>query len=226
MVGIVKRGVWDWGNLVMSGWRIEGHCGGLSRNCGIFQIVLEQLIGNASQSKPQQIVAPSSTRLIFLWQMPDIASGWLIWQEQCWRYAFLISLWPSTLSWHPWSSTMQLFQDLKEPCPLFLWQTRYFPGHNLSPEQRVFNYCLSRARRMMECAFIILVSHWRVSPKVAEVVVKATCILHNLFVNNFQDFSLVVCHPSSILCSPLTTSSTLSVGVGLDRSLHNTENTR
>lgn len=119
---------------------------------------------------------------------------------------------------------MHLFQDLKVPCPLFLWQTRHFPGHNLSPEQRVFNYRLSQAGRMMECAFIILVSQWRlyrrglgVSPKV-EVMVKATYILRNLFVNSFQEFSLVVCQPSSVLCSLLTTSSTLSVGVGLNRS--------
>ncbi len=71
--------------------------------------------------------------------------------------------------------------------PLRRNMMRPFPGHNLSPEQMVFNYRLSRAQRMVECAFSILASQWRlyrrvlgVSPEVAEVVVKATCILQNL----------------------------------------------
>lgn len=73
-----------------------------------------------------------------------------------------------------------------EAFPLRMNMMRPFPGHNLTPKQRVFNYRLSRARRMVECAFGILASQWRmyrrvlgVSPEVAEVVVKATCILHN-----------------------------------------------
>ncbi|KAL2089296.1 hypothetical protein ACEWY4_013984 [Coilia grayii] len=63
---------------------------------------------------------------------------------------------------------------------------RPYPGLNLAPEQRVFNYRLSTARRMVECAFGILASQWRVyrrslgvSPETAKKVVKATCILHN-----------------------------------------------
>ncbi|KAJ8375576.1 hypothetical protein SKAU_G00061560 [Synaphobranchus kaupii] len=73
-----------------------------------------------------------------------------------------------------------------EAFPLRRCMMRPFPGQRLSPEQRIFNYRLSRARRMVECAFGILASQWRlyrrvlgVSPEVAEVVVKATCILHN-----------------------------------------------
>lgn len=82
--------------------------------------------------------------------------------------------------------TMPFVFVADEEFPLRRNMMRPFPGHNLSPEQRVFNYRLSRARRMVECAFGILDSQWRlyrrvlgVSPEVAEVVVKATCILHN-----------------------------------------------
>jgi hypothetical protein len=50
----------------------------------------------------------------------------------------------------------------------------------------VFNYRLSRARRYVECAFVILSNKWRiyhrlinVSPDFAEDIVKACCMLHN-----------------------------------------------
>ena len=62
---------------------------------------------------------------------------------------------------------------------------RPYPGHNTG-EKNVFNLRLSHVRRMVECAFGILASQWRVyrrvlgvSPKVAENIVKATCMLHN-----------------------------------------------
>ncbi|KAL2083789.1 hypothetical protein ACEWY4_021562 [Coilia grayii] len=62
---------------------------------------------------------------------------------------------------------------------------RPYPGYNIG-ERKVFNNRLSHVRRMVECAFGILASQWRVyrrvlcvSPEVAEGVVKATCMLHN-----------------------------------------------
>ena len=73
-----------------------------------------------------------------------------------------------------------------EAFPLRRDLMRPFPGRNVPREQRVFNYRLSRARLVVECAFGILSSQWRmyrrvigVSPSTAESCVKATCILHN-----------------------------------------------
>lgn len=70
--------------------------------------------------------------------------------------------------------------------PLKRHLLRPYPGKHLDREKRVFNYCLSQARRMVECTFGILAAQWRlyhrvlgVSPKVADAVAKATYILHN-----------------------------------------------
>ncbi|KAL2099423.1 hypothetical protein ACEWY4_005903 [Coilia grayii] len=62
---------------------------------------------------------------------------------------------------------------------------RPYPGHTTG-EKRAFNFRLSHVRRIVECAFGILATQWRVyrrvlcvSPEVAESIVKATCILQN-----------------------------------------------
>ena len=56
----------------------------------------------------------------------------------------------------------------------------------MTPERRVFNYRLSRARLVVECAFGQLASRWRMyrrvistRPEVVGACVKATCVLHN-----------------------------------------------
>ncbi|XP_034064075.1 protein ANTAGONIST OF LIKE HETEROCHROMATIN PROTEIN 1-like [Gymnodraco acuticeps] len=73
-----------------------------------------------------------------------------------------------------------------EAFPLLDNLLRPFPGRQITRERRVFNYRLSRARLVVECAFGILSSQWRMfrrvittSPEVAELCVKATCVLHN-----------------------------------------------
>ncbi|KAM3621251.1 uncharacterized protein V6R79_008446 [Siganus canaliculatus] len=73
-----------------------------------------------------------------------------------------------------------------EAFPLRRNLMRPFPGRTLARDRRVFNYRLSRARLVVECAFGVLASQWQlyrraleVQPDVAEICVKATCVLHN-----------------------------------------------
>lgn len=63
---------------------------------------------------------------------------------------------------------------------------RPYPGKNLLPKNRVFNYRLTRARRFVECSFGILTNKWRIfhtplnlSLDLSKDVVKACCVLHN-----------------------------------------------
>jgi len=71
------------------------------------------------------------------------------------------------------------------------YMMRPFPGKGgLTKEKGIFNYRLSRARRM-ECTFGILSSQWRIykrpintSIETAENIVKATTVLHNFLLQN------------------------------------------
>jgi len=72
-----------------------------------------------------------------------------------------------------------------EACPLKTYLMKPFATKNLSCEERVFNYRLSRARRCVECAFGILTAKWRLLNKVvetevnkAERIVRCICLLH------------------------------------------------
>ena len=69
--------------------------------------------------------------------------------------------------------------------PLKTWLMRPYPGR-LTEEQRIFNYRLSRARRVIENTFGILVARWRIfhtpiisSIENAERYVRAAITLHN-----------------------------------------------
>uniref|UniRef100_A0A3B4HA67 DDE Tnp4 domain-containing protein n=1 Tax=Pundamilia nyererei TaxID=303518 RepID=A0A3B4HA67_9CICH len=73
-----------------------------------------------------------------------------------------------------------------EAFPLRRELMRPFPGRLLPLEKKIFNYRLSRARMIVEGAFGILSSQWRLyrramelRPEIAEKCVKATCVLHN-----------------------------------------------
>lgn len=83
--------------------------------------------------------------------------------------------------------------------PLKPYLMRPFPGKSLTQIKRVFNYRLSRARRVVENAFGILVSRWRILqttlnsfPENAERIVLATIALHN-FVKKSEESSVMYC---------------------------------
>ena len=72
-----------------------------------------------------------------------------------------------------------------EAFPLRGYLMRPYPGRALSQQQHIFNYHLSRSRRIIENAFGILVARWRIfrqpiiaSPENAQVFVKACVALH------------------------------------------------
>ena len=63
---------------------------------------------------------------------------------------------------------------------------RPYPGNTLNEEKRVFNYRLSRARRVVENSFGIMVTKWRIlrqpiigKPETIDGVIKAIGVLHN-----------------------------------------------
>ena len=71
--------------------------------------------------------------------------------------------------------------------PLETWLMKPFRKQDLTEEERIFNYRLSRDRRIVEKAFRILANCWQcilvtmrpVSETVNKIVVKC-CFLHNL----------------------------------------------
>ena len=63
--------------------------------------------------------------------------------------------------------------------PLKSYIMKPFGSRNLSSEQRIFNYRLSRARRIVENAFGILASRFRVFLSTISLNPVASCALHN-----------------------------------------------
>jgi hypothetical protein len=81
---------------------------------------------------------------------------------------------------------------------------RPFPGRNLCIIKAVFNYRLSRARRVIENSFGILVARWRIflrtimnGPETADNIVKATVCLHN-FIRRSQPTGERYCPPNYV----------------------------
>ncbi len=81
-----------------------------------------------------------------------------------------------------------------DACPLKTWLMKPYSKRQLTKEERVFNYRLSRARRVSENAFRILVHRFRcllktieVQPEEATSITIACCMLHNLMRMRYPD---------------------------------------
>lgn len=67
---------------------------------------------------------------------------------------------------------------------------RPFPVSKLGPSEIIFNERLSRARQVVECAFGIMSSKWRllqksieVNPESADKFIKCICLLQNIIID-------------------------------------------
>nr|XP_057926689.1 uncharacterized protein LOC131128123 [Doryrhamphus excisus] len=74
--------------------------------------------------------------------------------------------------------------------PLKTYLLRPYPAKDLHHDKRIFNYRLSRARTVVECAFGILSARWRIMlrdinlhPNHVDTLVVAACILHNFLLS-------------------------------------------
>ena len=70
--------------------------------------------------------------------------------------------------------------------PLKPYLMKPYPEKKINHQKRIYNYRLSRARMVVECAFGILAVRWRVfhtkinmKPDNADQVIVASCLLHN-----------------------------------------------
>ncbi|KAK3732094.1 hypothetical protein RRG08_026479 [Elysia crispata] len=70
---------------------------------------------------------------------------------------------------------------------------RPYPGSDLNDAKRIYDYRLSRARRISENAFGILANRWRMyhrklslSPENIDCAVKATIVLHNMLCGELE----------------------------------------
>ncbi|XP_011686423.1 PREDICTED: putative nuclease HARBI1 [Wasmannia auropunctata] len=101
------------------------------------------------------------------------------------------------------------------------YMMRPFPGKGgLTKEKAVFNYRLSRSRRMVECAFGILSSQWRIykrpintSMETATKIIQATIVLHNfLRQNDTDDVIFEAINVVDPTCSEVETAAFTNIG--------------
>lgn len=77
--------------------------------------------------------------------------------------------------------------------PLKTYLMRPYPGRDLTRQQRIFNYRLSRARNVVENAFGILSARWRIlhsrisiHPDKINSLILSACILHNFLLKPME----------------------------------------
>ena len=82
---------------------------------------------------------------------------------------------------------MPYFLVSDDACGLKIWLMKPLPLKNMTDSQRMFNYRLSRARRVVENAFGITANRFRCllttmpqQPDTVTTVVLSCCVLHNL----------------------------------------------
>lgn len=104
----------------------------------------------------------------------------------------------------------------KTPCffvgddafPLSKKLMKPYPGRNLTCQQQIFNYRLSRGRRVIENAFGILTARWRIfrkpiylNPNTIDKVVTSCVCLHNFLITENErckPFEQLYCPPNFI----------------------------
>ena len=94
---------------------------------------------------------------------------------------------PSTADLPGTTTTSSFVFVADEAFPLHINLMRQYPGRNLSNSQRVFNYRLSRAKRMVEYAFGVMVSRFQVfhkpllvQPHVADAIVLGNALFSTI----------------------------------------------
>ena len=77
-----------------------------------------------------------------------------------------------------------------EAYPLTTYLMKPYSRRTLDRSKAIFNYRLSRARRIVECAFGICASKWRILDKATETkvdtameIVKCIALLHNIIID-------------------------------------------
>lgn len=97
---------------------------------------------------------------------------------------------PKPLSNNTCSRPMTYHVVADEAFPLRDDIMKPYAQRHLTVEKRIFNYRLSRARRVVENAFGILSNRWRVflttvavAPEKVEIIVLAACVLHNYLIS-------------------------------------------
>ncbi|XP_067141988.1 uncharacterized protein [Centruroides vittatus] len=94
--------------------------------------------------------------------------------------------WPQSSPISGMPSNLPYFMVGDEAFPLKTSLLRPYPSRQLTTKRRIFNYRLSRARRVIESTFGILSARWRIlcrciqaSPETVDSIIKACVCLHN-----------------------------------------------
>ncbi|XP_023239755.1 protein ALP1-like [Centruroides sculpturatus] len=94
--------------------------------------------------------------------------------------------WPQSSPVSGMPCNLPYFMVDDEAFPLKTYLLRPYPGRQLTTKKRIFNYRLSRARRVIENTFGILSARWRIlcrciqaSPETVDSIIKACVCLHN-----------------------------------------------